>query len=178
MPSVYVLAALFARDANLTFGGGSATAETLRRELVVRREWINEHDFRLGYAASRLTPGTNLLALCTVLGWRLSGGRGAVTALLAASIPSALLVAVVAAGYTEVIGLPGATAAVRGAVAASVALILANAWTLVRPQLVAGKRMRALILLALCWTVYDVWHVSALTVLISAGVIGGLWIKR
>ena len=178
MRSVYAVAALFARDANLTFGGGSATAETLRRQLVSRRGWVSEADFRLGYAASRLTPGTNLLALCTVLGWGLGGWRSAVIALFAASIPSAILVVVVAAGYAEVMGSPGVRAAVQGAVAVSVALILSSAWALIRPQLVVCKRIRAFALIGLGWFAYDVGNVSPLTVLVAAGLIGGLWIKR
>ena len=176
-PNLARLAALFARDANLTFGGGTATAETLRRELVSRRGWVSDFDFRFGYAASRLTPGTNLLALCAVLGWQIGGGRGAVVALLASSIPGAMIVAALTAGYYDVVAVPGVADAVRGAVAASVALILATAWALMRPQLVAGKRIRTLTLIALCWTAHDVFHLSALTVLLAASAIGGLWLK-
>ena len=176
-PNLARLTALFARDANLTFGGGMATAETLRRELVSRRGWVSDFDFRFGYAASRLTPGTNLLALCAVLGWQLGGGPGAVVALLASSIPSAIIVAALTAGYNDVVAVPGVADAVRGAVAASVALILASAWVLLRPQLVAGKRTRTLILIVLCWTAHDVFHLSALTVLLTAGALSGLWLE-
>src|SRR6266542_189869 len=90
---------LFAKGANLTFGGGSATAETLRRELVDRRGWLSNTDFRLAYAASRLTPATNLLALCTAIGWRLRGISGAVATLLASSVPNSILATLVMAGY-------------------------------------------------------------------------------
>jgi chromate transporter len=34
-----------------------------------------------------LTPGTNLLAFCTGIGWLLRGLSGALIALLAASVP-------------------------------------------------------------------------------------------
>lgn len=75
-PSLALVAAVFARDSNLTFGGGTATAETLRREVVARRGWVLDSDFRLAYAASRLTPGTNLLAICAALGSRIRGLEG------------------------------------------------------------------------------------------------------
>jgi chromate transport protein ChrA len=99
-------------------------------------------------------------------------------ALLASSIPNAMLVAALTAGYYDVIDTPAVADALRGAVAASVALILASAWALVGPQLVAGKRIRTLMLLVLCWTAYDVLHFSALAVLVMAGAVGGLWVER
>jgi chromate transporter len=63
------LAVVFARYANTTFGGGSATIAVLKEQVVAKREWISEADFDLNYALSRLTPGTNLLAFCTAVGW-------------------------------------------------------------------------------------------------------------
>jgi chromate transporter len=114
-PSLALVAAVFARDSNLTFGGGTATAETLRREVVARRGWVLDSDFRLAYAASRLTPGTNLLAICAALGSRIRGLEGALIALLASSIPSAAIVAMMMAGYQDVAQYPGVANAARGA---------------------------------------------------------------
>jgi chromate transporter len=66
-PSLGKLALVFARYANLTLGGGSATAATMHRELVVKRKWLSEDQFTLSFALGRVTPGTNLLAFCTRL---------------------------------------------------------------------------------------------------------------
>jgi len=172
------MTALVARDASFTFGGGTAIAESLRREFVEHRRSITEADFQWSYAASRLTPGTNILALCTVLGWRVGGRAGAAAVLVASSVPTALLVAIAAAGYGVVMSAPGVAAAVRGAVAASVALILASAWALFRTQFLSGRRVRALVIVAACWFCYDVLHASPLTILLGAGAAGGVWVTR
>ena len=91
MPSLRAIASVFARYANTTFGGGSATIAVLREQIVEKRPWLDREQFDLAYALSRLTPGTNLLAFCTAAGWITRRGLGALFALLAASLPCSLL---------------------------------------------------------------------------------------
>jgi hypothetical protein len=52
----------------------------LHGEIVERRHWIGRQSFDLAYALSRITPGTNLLAFCTAVGWMLRSWFGAITA--------------------------------------------------------------------------------------------------
>ena len=68
-PTLRAIASTFARYANTTFGGGSATIAVLKEQIVDRRTWLTPAEFHLSYALSRLTPGTNLLAFCTAAGW-------------------------------------------------------------------------------------------------------------
>ena len=173
-PDLLSLVGIFARDANLTFGGGSATAETLRREIVSRRQYVIEPDFRLAYAASRLTPGTNLLALCTALGWRMRGMAGAIAALMSSSIPSALMVVVIMAEYQRAIGSSVLSSASRGAVAVAAALLISSAWALIRPSAVRD-RVRTALIVGASWLLYQVVGLSALVVLIGAGAFGAVW---
>jgi len=60
---------VFARYANLTLGGGSATTAVIHGEIVTKRHWVSEEQFALSFALGRLTPGTNLLAFCVGIGW-------------------------------------------------------------------------------------------------------------
>jgi chromate transporter len=68
-PPLRSLAAVFLQHGNMTFGGGSATITTLHREIVAKRAWVTQPQFDLSYALSRLTPGTNLLAFSTAIGF-------------------------------------------------------------------------------------------------------------
>ncbi len=97
-PSLAVIADVFTRNANFTLGGGSATVAVMHRELLDKRQWLSPDDFTLRFALARLTPGTNLLAFCTCVGWLLRGMAGAVVALLAASIPCTVVVVVAMTG--------------------------------------------------------------------------------
>lgn len=173
-PDLLTMAAVFGRDSNLTLGGGNATSETLRREVVVRRAWATDADFRLAYAVARFTPGTNFFAFCTGLAWHIRGVVGGVVSLLAASIPCCVVVALAMAGYQRLEANPSVAAATRGAVAASSMMLLASVWGLVRPSLMAGRPVRTIILVTCAWVAYDVMELSALTVLGGAAVLGFL----
>ena len=93
-PRVLQIADVFCRYANFTLGGGSATVAVLHRELLDKRRWLSTDKFKLCFALARLTPGTNLLAFCTGVGWLLRGVAGAIVPLLAASIPCAVFVVI------------------------------------------------------------------------------------
>jgi chromate transporter len=133
LPSLAKLALVFARYANLTRGGGSATAATMHRELVAKCKWLTEDQFTLSFALGRITPGTNLLASCTGFGWIIRGPAGAIVVLLASSIPCAILVAALTAllAYWQDNNL--VLAALHGAIAAAVGITTKTCWTIAHP---------------------------------------------
>ena len=173
-PSLALLGGIFARDANLTFGGGNATAETLRREIVERRRDVTNGEFRIAYAASRLTPGTNLFALCSAVGWRMRGPTGALVTLAAASIPSAVIAAVVMAQYDRLAVNDVVAAASRGAIAAASALLVSSAWALIRPS-ATRNRTRAMAIVVGSWCLFASGTVSAVWILAAAAMLGAIW---
>ena len=59
--------------------GAAAGAAALRDELS-RARLLSESEFNECFAVARLTPGTTLLALQTLVGYRIAGWRGAVMA--------------------------------------------------------------------------------------------------
>ena len=173
-PSLGAIAAVFARHANLTFGGGSATIAVLHREIVARRRWITELEFQLAYALSRLTPGTNLLAFCTAAGWLPRRGTGAAIALAAASIPCSII-AVVATHFYEAWQRDATfAAALRGALAAAVAVMFHTAWVLAAPHVRAAPR-KALVFVPASIALVSVFSLSPFTVLLLAAAGGALW---
>jgi chromate transporter len=144
-PALGELASVFARYANSTFGGGSATIAVLHDQIVEKRRWLRESEFQLDYALSRLTPGTNLLAFCTASGWTRRGWRGGVVALLAASLPCSLLAILVTMFYEQLQGTAWFRAALAGALAAAVAIMVATAWVFAEPHLKAAPWKAAIV---------------------------------
>jgi chromate transporter len=132
-PALRDLATVFVRFGNFTFGGGSATIAVLRDELVAKRAWITTFNVDLSFALSRLTPGTNLLAFCTAVGWLLRGWSGAVVALVAGSVPSSIFALLFTALYEYWMGNPFVKVSLHGALAAAVAVMIVTGWTLIRP---------------------------------------------
>ena len=147
-PSLRQLAAAVMFDVNRTVGGGHASIELLRRRFT-SRGWLDADAHAVIIAVSRLTPGTNILAYCVTLGWRYHGWLGALTALIAASMPASLVVFALTATLAQI----DRYAVVRGLLAVGIlvasVLILSSAWALIRPYLARAARVRALLIVAI-----------------------------
>ena len=174
-PSLSQIANAFARYANFTLGGGSATISVLHRELMEKQRWINADNFSLCFALARLTPGTNLLAFCTGVGWLLRGISGAMLALLAASIPGAIIVVIATALFSHWQDNHWAQAAIHGAIAAAVAITVKTCWTIAHPHFKAGSRLRVIIIAAVAFMFYAIGKIPAIEVLIGAGLLGAVF---
>jgi chromate transporter len=173
-PTLGALASTFARYANTTFGGGSATIAVLKEQIVDRRAWLTPAEFYLNYALSRLTPGTNLLAFCTAAGWMARSWFGAVVALIAASLPCSLLVVVMTVFYEQLRHGALFQAALGGALAVAVAIMGSTAWVFAEPHVKAAPRKAAAVVPAVV-ALALVAHLSPVKILLLAAAAGLLW---
>jgi chromate transporter len=173
-PGLLQIADVFARYANFTLGGGSATVAVLHRELLDKRRWVNDDNFTLSFALARLTPGTNLLAFCTGIGWLLRGMPGAFVALLAGSIPCTLIVVVATAMFSHWQDNAWAQAAIHGAIAAAVAITVKTCWTIVHPYFKGAARLRTVLIFAAAFLLHVGLAIPAIQVLLLAAAAGAL----
>jgi chromate transporter len=162
------------RYGGLTFGGGGPTIAALQTETVERHNWLNPTQFNLAYALSRFTPGTNVLAFCTALGWQMSGVTGAVIALIASSLPCSM----VTVFFTIVLETwrdnRWVMLAIDGAAASTIGIVAGSCWHLVRPHLQMGERTRTLFLVAGAAWLQSV-GVPPVRVLLLAAITGLVW---
>jgi chromate transport protein ChrA len=91
------------------------------------------------------------------------------------TIPSAVLVVWLTAGYEHVSGNVLATAAISGAVAAAVGMMAAGAWLLARPHLIRGTRLRAISIVIGSAILPLVFDIPPLQVLAVAAAVGFVW---
>ena len=89
--SLHEIAWVMFKTGTLTVGGGGATTAAIQREMVEEKKWLSQEDFSLCYALGRITPGTNLFAMCAAVGYRMAGWPGAVACLVMASLPSSMV---------------------------------------------------------------------------------------
>ncbi len=176
-PSLKSIAAVFARYANLTFGGGSATIAVLKDEVLTRRGWVSNLDFQLAYALSRLTPGTNLLAFCTAVGWMARRWSGALVALAAASMPSSAIALLATCFYEVWQQDPTFRAVLSGALAAAVAVTVNTAWVLAEPHVKVAPG-KALVIAPAAIVLVTLSSFSPFQVLLLAAVVGVFWPAR
>jgi chromate transporter len=120
----------FYRAGSLVFGGGHVVLPLLERE-VVAPGWVTPDGFLAGYGAAQALPGP-LFTLSAYLGAVMQHGPGGVTggtwALLAIFLPALLLVAGALPFWSALRHQPAAQAALRGANASVVGVLLAALW--------------------------------------------------
>jgi chromate transporter len=169
-PSLASLTGLYLKIGNTTFGGGDPTMILLQRELTARG-WITREDFALAYSLARVTPGTNVLAFCAATGARVLGLGGALAAVLAVTLPSAVLAVLLARGFEAWRTHPLALAAIGGTVAAVSGMMWASVWLLVRPYL----GLRALLFTGGAFLAAWKFHVTPVPVIFVAAAAGYMW---
>ncbi len=169
------MAKVFVRHGSFTFGGGAVIMLALHREALERRGWIDEDDFGLCFALARLTPGTTVLAFCAGIGLRMRGLSGAMVALLASSLPCAVMVIAATALFAFWQDNHWVQAAIHGAIAAAVALTVWGVWSIASPYLKGPTLYRALLIAATAFLLFQVVGLSPIQVILTAAVGGALF---
>lgn len=163
----------FLRASSLHIGAAAATA-SLREELT-RDHQIEAQEIDAAYAVSRITPGTNLLALYAQLGRRLGGWSLALSAVtVGAAIPATFAVSIAAAYQKS--QSPAVAALMAGARAGGIAVFIGAAVRLLKPQIADHPRMAAPFAVGaglLAWLV----PLSPIVILLLAGIAGACLFK-
>jgi chromate transporter len=141
-PTLRALAAVFARYGNSTFGGGTATIVEIERHIIDERAWLSRDESHLAFAICRLTPGTNLLAYCVGVGWRMRGLLGAIVALTTASLPCAAIAVALTHFFSTWTAHRLTTGALRAALAAAIGIMVGTARLMVRPYVARREYAR------------------------------------
>lgn len=132
MPKYKDIFLSFFRVGAFTIGGGYAMIPLMQRELVERHHWLTDEEFLDQVALSQAMPGVFAVNIATVVGQRLRGFRGALTAIVGniiMPIVFILLLAVFFRAFRDNVIVSRIFLGLRPAV---VALIAAPVFTLAR----------------------------------------------
>ena len=104
----------------------------MQRDLVERRGWVSEQDYKEGLSLAQLAPGPLAAQLAIYLGWVRAGILGATLVSLAFVGPSLVMVLALSAAYVRFGGLPWMQGVFYGVGAAVIAIIAQGAIKLTR----------------------------------------------
>ncbi|MBI4505827.1 MAG: chromate efflux transporter [Chloroflexi bacterium] len=129
---LWPLVRYFLRLGTLGFGGPVALAGFMHRDLVERRRWIAEDEYRLGLALAQIMPGPLAAQLAIALGYFQHGIVGATLVGLAFILPTFLMVVAISWAYVGYGGLWWMQALFYGIGAAVIGIIAIAAYKLAR----------------------------------------------
>jgi chromate transporter len=165
------LALVFMPLSLLSIGGGASLLAEIEHQSVTVHAWTTQREFADLFAISRAAPGPGTM-LSTLIGWKVAGLAGALTATLALYLPSSLLVYGAARLWGRWRGSVWHTAVERGLAPIAAGLILSGGIAVLRVSPGGAAVWAAAIIstaLILCWP-----RLHPLLLFIAGGVLFGL----
>jgi chromate transporter len=125
----------FLKLGTIGFGGPVALVGYMHRDLVEKRKWISEEDYKEGLALAQLAPGPLAAQLSIYLGYVHYRVIGATLVGLAFVLPSFLMVLGIGYAYVKAGGLPWMQAVFYGIGAAVIGIITISSYKLSKKSL-------------------------------------------
>jgi chromate transporter len=126
MSTLVALALVFAQLSLLAFGGGNTILPEMQRQVVQVHPWMTADEFASLFALAQAAPGPNML-VATLIGWRVAGLSGALTATLALCAPASVLTFGLASLWYRFRNAPWRVLVQRGLMPVTAGLIMASA---------------------------------------------------
>jgi len=114
----------FFRIGLFTIGSGYAMIPLIQREVVDKRGWFTRDEFLDQFALAQSAPGPFALNTAIFVGYRMKGVKGALSAMLGVTLPSFMVMLLIAMYLTGFRENPWVNAAFEGMRPAVLALIV------------------------------------------------------
>ncbi|WP_303191085.1 chromate transporter [Barnesiella intestinihominis] len=153
-----------------TFGGGWAMIPLIEREVVDKQNWIKREDFVDALAIAQSLPGVLAVNISILIGNKLRGLKGCLTATLGTILPSFLIILAIAIWFIQTYDNPVVERIFKGIRPAVVALIVSPVFSTAKTARINIKTVIIPIIVALSiWLggVSPIWFVLL-------GAIGGI----
>ena len=172
--SLAQLTRYFLKLGAIGFGGPVALVGYMYRDLVEKRHWITDEDYKEGLTLAQLMPGPLAAQLAMYLGFVHYRVVGATVVGVAFVLPSFLMVIAIGWAYVRYGGLPWMQAAFYGVGAAVIGIIAISAYKLTTKNIGKDKLLWAIYLITAAFTVWT--QSESVWLFLGAGVL--VWLAR
>ncbi len=118
------LFSIFFKIGAFTFGGGYAMIPLIEKEIVDKRGWVEKAEIVDLFAIAQTIPGAIAINTSSLIGYKVTGKKGALVSTFGVILPSFLIISIIAAFFTQIADYPQVKAIFTGITASVVALIL------------------------------------------------------
>jgi chromate transporter len=158
----------------ISFGGPAGQIAIMQRELVEKRQWIEQDDFLHALNFCMLLPGPEAQQLATYIGWRLHGIKGGIVAGAFFVIPSIFLLLLLSYIYAAYGNVPQVSAILDGFKAVVVAIVVEAVLKIAKK---AFKGYWQIIIAALAFISIYFFKVPFPLIVLGAAILGILLLK-
>ena len=163
-----------------TFGGGFVIVTFMKRKFVDELHWLEEQEMLDLTALAQSAPGAIAVNAAILVGWKVAGFAGMLTAVLGTILPPMAVLTLVSLFYRAFADNPYVRLTLAGMKAGVAAVILDVVYTLGR-SVWMQRSVRAVLVMAAAFCATFFFHINVVFIILAAALTGvgaELWKRR
>lgn len=154
-----------------TFGGGFVIVTFMKRKFVEELHWIDEKEMLDMTALAQSSPGSIAVNIAILIGWKVAGFLGMVTAVLGTVIPPMVILSVISLFYERFATNRYVSLVLQGMQSGVAAVILDVAVGLGQ-KVWQSKQWVHIVVMAAAFTATFFFNINVVWIILAAAVIG------
>ena len=163
-----------------TFGGGFVIITFMKKKFVDEYHWIEEDEMLDMAAIAQSSPGAIAVNAAILVGWRMGGFAGMITAVFGTIIPPMVILSAVSLFYGAFASNPYIALLLKG-MQAGVAAVILDVVCSLGTGVLKKRNWIHLIVMAAAFLATFIWNINVIYIILTAafaGVCMELWKKR
>lgn len=154
-----------------TFGGGFVIVTFMKRKFVDELHWIDENEMLDLAALAQSSPGAIAVNAAIMVGWRVGGFAGMLTAVLGTILPPMVILSVISFIYEAFAANPFVAGALKG-MQAGVAAVIFDVVCDLGAKVFRLKKPSYLVVMAAAFAATWFFHVNVVLIILGAAAVG------
>ena len=156
-----------------TFGGGFVIVTFMKRKFVDDLHWIDEQEMLDLIALAQSSPGAIAVNAAILVGWRVGGFAGVLTAILGTILPPMVILCAISFFYNEFASNPYVALVLKG-MQAGVAAVILDVVCGMGGRVLRERSAAHILLMAAAFAAVVVWNVNVIHIILAAALLGVL----
>ncbi len=156
-----------------TFGGGFVIVSLMKKKFVEELQWLEEDEMLDVTAITQSAPGPLPVNASVIIGYRIAGVIGSLTAILGTILPPMIIISIISAFYQVFRSNKYMSTAMAGMLAGVAAVIfdvfINMAWSILK-----NKRLLPIAVMLAAFVATRFFAVNIILIILVCGVIGAL----
>ena len=165
---------------SFTFGGGFVIVTFMKRKFVDELHWIDEQEMLDLVALAQSSPGAIAVNAAILVGWRVCGVAGMLTAVLGTILPPMIILSVISLFYAAFASNVYVALVLKG-MQAGVAAVILDVTCSLGGSVLKEKSVFSIIIMAAAFAATFFFNVNVIYIILTAGLLGAgkaVWIYR
>ena len=165
---------------SFTFGGGFVIVTFMKRKFVDELHWIDEQEMLDLVDLAQSSPGAIAVNAAILVGWRVCGFAGMLTAVLGTILPPMIILSVISLFYAAFASNVYVALVLKG-MQAGVAAVILDVTCSLGGSVLKEKSVFSIIIMAAAFAATFFFNVNVIYIILTAGLLGAgkaVWIYR